>query len=113
MGGSVTTLYDNFANHKLYSGWRDVSGIATSRLPYALFGPTVVTHFPLFRTSSEDANFDRHAQHFSNFLAKNLYREFSAYEPGDIDKLRFSGIENLGAAALDKAIVTIWLACRE
>lgn len=110
----MKSLYDNFQQHPQYSGWVNVSEIATARLPYALFGPTIITHIPFFRTSREDANFQRHVRHFSEFLADNQYIYFSAIRPGSsINKAKYQAESHLAASTLDEAIIQIWRASRD
>ena len=45
-------LFDRYFDTDLYTS-RSISGPAIVRLPYALFGPTIVTHFPFFQSSHE------------------------------------------------------------
>src|SRR5262249_19333654 len=83
------------------------------RLPYALFGPNIVTHIPLYRTSREDAIFKRHTEQFSEFLDGNFETYFSEVRPDAIKKDEYLEDGHLSAATIDKTVAEIWLASRE
>ena len=56
--GIMSTLYQTLLGRQSYSANPEISLEPTARLPYALFGPAIITHFPLFFGSQEHRNFD-------------------------------------------------------
>src|ERR1700730_7246800 len=64
----MSEFYRIFSGTDLYSDPQNITAHEpATRLPYPLYGPTVVTHFPLFYKSREDYNFLQRCQQLRRF----------------------------------------------
>jgi uncharacterized membrane-anchored protein len=106
----MRTLYENFSSTEPYAANYDFGAVATVRLPHALFGPTIITHFPLFRKSREKENFGRHRKHFSLFFKQSFNEHFRPPAPELSANSKYA--KHLSSHTLDRAIRTIWAASR-
>jgi hypothetical protein len=113
-------LFDRFKNTERYSNYPDIAREPTARLPYALFGPTVVAHFPLYYKSHEDDNFERRATTLQEYVLKEADSNLRLDDKltskiiediyGRLHNLR--GIDKPSLSDLQQAAYFVWYACR-
>lgn len=114
----VVSLFERFKSTERYSTFPDIAREPTARLPYALFGPTIVTHFPLFYKSHEDDNFELRVDALKRYVAKNAATHLKLDEnPKNeivetILKNLEPGIDRPSQADLQHAVSFVWYACQ-
>lgn len=113
-------LFDRFKKTERYSNYPDIAREPTARLPYALFGPTVVTHFPLFYKSHEDDNFELRAETLWKYVTDNADSHLTLDDhlrDKIVDEIRdrlgdLSDVDNPIPSDLRHAVSFVWYACR-
>jgi hypothetical protein len=120
-GFDMVDLAKLLHNTERYSNYTDVTREPTSRLPYALFGPSIVTHLPLYYKSHEDDNFESRASALQKYVTDHANSRLALS-----DEIRADIIDTTQRALskiikdndcpssqdLQEAIQFVWYACR-
>jgi hypothetical protein len=117
-GKIVPDLFYKFMDTQKYASQQEIAGEATARLPYAVFAPAIITHFPLFHRSQdheligrgqESGIFRRRHGQIHEFLLNSFEEKFPITK---LDLLIKEFSDELDSAFVSRATKEIWGCCR-
>jgi hypothetical protein len=117
----MADLYDKFCQAAQYARHQNIPGEAVTRLPYALFAPAIVTHFPLFDRSEEVhlfesgstiSNFEHRRRQIEKFLISPIDTHFPDSKFQHLIP-PISAESQLARQTIQEALKNTWTQCKD